>query len=119
MRITLLALAAFVLMMPMLSDIWATMPMAVELTLQVSSPSQRCAISSQCFSSELLNFLLQQLFNCDNSSDNFHQVLELGRLRDAAIVSDEAVAGGDTATADEGGSAEAVAAAGGSAAGET
>ena len=107
-------------MVPMLSDTWATMPMAVESTLQVSSPSPRCAISSQCFSSELLNLLLQHLFNYDNPSENFHQVLELGRLRDAAIVSDEAVAGGDTAAAaDEGGSAEAVAAAGASAAGET
>ena len=40
------------------------------------------------------------------------QVLEAGRLRDAAMVSDEAVAGGDTGVAEEeGGAAEAPAAA--------
>ncbi len=38
------------------------------------------------------------------------QVLEAGRLRDAAMVSDEAVAGGDTAAEEEGAVAEAPAA---------
>jgi hypothetical protein len=48
---------------------------------------------------------------CIKLSQTFDQVLELGRLRDAAIVSDEAVAEGDAAAAEDGSSAEAVVAA--------
>ena len=45
-----------------------------------------------------------------NVVDFPNQVLEMSRLNEAAMVSDEAVAGGEAVVADEGGSAEAPAA---------
>ncbi len=90
------------------------MLMGAVLTRPASSLLQRYAIL-RCFFPFACKILLFPLLAryCDSYSaprrnvvDFPNQVLEMSRLNEAAMVSDEAVAGGEAVVADEGGSAE-------------